>query len=113
MGAIPSGHWHVELADGAKTWSVREDVLGPLDGVRLSARHTGDSGRGSLLLGGSRTWSASGISHTVFHGRGNAVCRMLTLDFACDRRAAGCFKGSPSMSRRGGPPSTGIRDRSH
>ena len=37
-GAMPSGHWHVELADGARSWSVREDVLGPLDGVSLSAR---------------------------------------------------------------------------
>lgn len=39
--AMPSGHWHVELADGARSWSVRQDVSGPLDGISLSARPPG------------------------------------------------------------------------
>jgi hypothetical protein len=32
------GHWHMEIADLAGTWSVRRDWTGSLDGARLSAR---------------------------------------------------------------------------
>lgn len=40
--SMPVGHWHLELADDAKSWSVREEVSGPLDGATLSARpHSG------------------------------------------------------------------------
>jgi hypothetical protein len=37
-GAVPPGHWHVELTDEAGAWSVREDVFGALDGKTISAR---------------------------------------------------------------------------
>lgn len=36
-GALPSGHWHVELSDTGGNWSVRGDVSGALDGSSLSA----------------------------------------------------------------------------
>lgn len=36
-GALPSGHWHLELSDIGASWSVREDVFGALDGSSLSA----------------------------------------------------------------------------
>lgn len=37
-GALPSGHWHLELADAVGGWAVREDVFGSLDGKTISAR---------------------------------------------------------------------------
>jgi hypothetical protein len=37
-GAMPSGHWHLELVDGAGSWSVHEDISGTLDGASISAR---------------------------------------------------------------------------
>lgn len=46
-GAVPAGHWHLELSDATGSWRVRSDVTGTLDGTRLSARP--DSG--SLGLG--------------------------------------------------------------
>jgi hypothetical protein len=36
-GALPSGHWHLELSDTGGSWSVRGDVSGALDGSSLSA----------------------------------------------------------------------------
>ncbi len=39
-GALPIGHWHVELTDAARSWSVRQDVSGNLDGAKISARAT-------------------------------------------------------------------------
>lgn len=36
-GALPPGHWHLELSDSGGSWSVREDVSGALDGSSLSA----------------------------------------------------------------------------
>jgi hypothetical protein len=37
-GAIPSGHWHLELSDVSGGWSVRREVVGSLDGVAVDAR---------------------------------------------------------------------------
>jgi hypothetical protein len=37
-GVVPSGHWHLELSDVAGSWSVREDVVGALDGTNINAR---------------------------------------------------------------------------
>jgi len=37
-GVVPEGHWHLELADEAGSWAVREDVFGALDGSKISAR---------------------------------------------------------------------------
>jgi len=36
-GALPSGHWHLELSDTGGSWSVRGDVSGAIDGSSLSA----------------------------------------------------------------------------
>jgi len=36
-GELPPGHWHLELSDLGGSWSVREDVLGALDGSSLGA----------------------------------------------------------------------------
>jgi len=36
-GALPSGHWHLELSDTGGNWSVRRDVFGAIDGSSLSA----------------------------------------------------------------------------
>jgi hypothetical protein len=36
-GAVPAGHWHLELTDMKEGWSVRTDVAGPLDGAILNA----------------------------------------------------------------------------
>jgi hypothetical protein len=37
-GAVPSGHWHLELSDITGSWSVRKDVSGVVDGTDISAR---------------------------------------------------------------------------
>jgi hypothetical protein len=37
-GPTMDGHWHVELADASREWTVRQDWTGALDGARLSAR---------------------------------------------------------------------------
>jgi hypothetical protein len=37
-GVIPSGHWHLELSDGTGSWSVRQEVVGALDGISITAR---------------------------------------------------------------------------
>jgi hypothetical protein len=37
-GALPAGHWHLELADETAAWTVRADVFGALDGTTISAR---------------------------------------------------------------------------
>lgn len=37
-GAVPAGHWHLELSDIAGSWSVRTDVTGALDRTEISAR---------------------------------------------------------------------------
>lgn len=37
-GPVPAAHWHVQLADEAGTWSVRQDVSGALDNVTITAR---------------------------------------------------------------------------
>jgi hypothetical protein len=37
-GVVPAGHWHLELADDAGRWSVREDVFGMPDGSKINAR---------------------------------------------------------------------------
>jgi hypothetical protein len=37
-GVVPSGHWHLELADIKRGWSVRTDVTGTLDGAVISAQ---------------------------------------------------------------------------
>jgi hypothetical protein len=39
-GAVPAGHWHLELSDFPGGWSVRRDVTGLLDGVEIGARST-------------------------------------------------------------------------
>ena len=36
-GALPPGHWHLELSNTGGSWSVRGDVAGAIDGSRLSA----------------------------------------------------------------------------
>jgi len=35
---IPPGQWHLELAEIAGAWSVRQDVSGRLDGISIVAR---------------------------------------------------------------------------
>ena len=40
-GAVPSGHWHLELADDAGRWSVRQDVSGSLDSTSIAAPPNG------------------------------------------------------------------------
>jgi hypothetical protein len=37
-GVIPPGHWHVQLADAAGSWSVREDIQGDLNGTIIAAQ---------------------------------------------------------------------------
>ena len=42
-GAIPSGHWHLELTDATGSWSVRKDVTGVVDGTSINARSAPES----------------------------------------------------------------------